>query len=924
MLWDVYRYCREGGNMTRYLLLIIALLLSGSVLSSNYPIEFADFFEERHDTVEVVIAGAGRSQLVDSFVSYDTLRFDDSATNAASLSTYLKEQGLTDAAIGKIISQLVAGIDANPGCKGALSLCIPNDIPNSAEFVFDFDQQKLRIFVDGDMLERQSYHDEYHSHVRTSNALINWSNLYVYTNGDGSDNLNWSNNTTLGLPLGFLSIETQYQQPENTLNLYQALYDAEKEDRRAIVGYQGRQSVMFNSTDFLHYGANYAGVGASLGSSHNLLKGQKQAQKRIYFFAAQPAQLEVYQGERLLFNKVVSEGQQSIGYDELPSGVYTITLVLKQGSQEILKEQSLVVNTSQFVLPVNRWDYRVDVGWLKDLADNYDVFLDDEPTHERSYGRAALAYRPTETWLLASSITSNVKDTLLQVGGYWAYDDSLSAQYNVGVFSSGSQSYYGQVIWGPLSTSYRYVNTGEHDSSLTNLLYGNKTTRDWSVGLSGQVWGGIGYINYSNNQYESGETGLVNAPLRQSESDNVSLSWSKKMFGGQFSVNTTYSMYHGQQSSWNTMLSWTKSFGDNFSARTEFSADREGFAYNRTSATYQNSGDYGYVSSTVGIRRGRESDADLSASLNGHRKAFGYSAYAYMNEGGQYSLSGNLSGTQIVTPQGGLVTHEKARAFVNITPELNEPSNDSLSMDYNALKNGRLWYRDRAPVDRSTLVKLDDFTEVAFELDADKNNIDITNSTYSQFVMPGYYYQLNSKITPLASQIFLLNDMFGEPISSARCLGEACKNIEVLSEDGVIRVNYLKGGVFKLVSQKRLCVYDPRLIGQSYIQTYCLPGLDELDNNIAWKDEPDLIAPHERDRALLYIGKYESTTKSTRILEQLQEVGLPPKSIVIGDSIYVYVRYLKQYSAEQRNLLQRLDAYVILDSIHVDRLFGVR
>jgi hypothetical protein len=262
---------------------------------------------------------------------------------------------------------------------------------------------------------------------------------------------------------------------------------------------------------------------------------------------------------------------------------------------------------------------------------------------------------------------------------------------------------------------------------------------------------------------------------------------------------------------------------------------------------------------------------------------------------------------------------------VEIAPELVEPTETaSVKIAYNVLRDGEYFYRDKASLDESTLIKLSSYTEMAFELDADVDNIDIEEASYQQFVMPGYYYQFNSKVTPLMSQVFLLNDMFGVPISSVRCLGEGCKSVETLSDDGVVRVNYRKNAPFKLISAKRLCVYNPELMGESHIQAYCLPGLDEVDSNIVWEDKADLIAQSEAERALLYIGKYESTIEAEHILLRLQEVGLAPKSIEVGDNLYVYVRYLKQYSTAQRDLLESLDAYVVLDSININQLFSVR
>ncbi|GEK15919.1 TcfC E-set like domain-containing protein [Aliivibrio fischeri] len=892
-------------------LIVVSLYYSTIGWSANYPLEFADFFEERLEIIEIIIAGETRNQFVNGFVNYETFRLTNTADNIEVLTGYLESQQLTDSAITKIIAQLIMGVRANPGCEGRLFMCIPKDVPEEAEFVFDFDAQQLKIFVGSYMLSRNSEDAEYYSSVRLSNALVNWSDLYFYVDGDGIYNLNWSNNPTLGLPLGFFSLETQYQHRERELELYQALYDVEVDEYRAIIGYQGLQAITFNTTDFLNYGANYAGVGLSLGSSQNLLKGQKLAQKRIYFFAPQSAQLEVYQGDRLLLNKVVSSGQQSIGYDELPSGVYSITIVLKQGDQDILREQRQIVNTTQFSLPVGYWDYRVDAGVLDDLV-MPESFVNKIPSGERNYGRAAFAYRPSETWLLAMGVTSNIDDSLLQTGGYWVYGDSLSIQYNLGVFVSGSRIHYGQVSVGSLSSSYRYVESDENASALTHLLYGDIASTDWNVSLSGDAFGGTGYLNYFNYQ------------TVHSKSDNISLSWSREAFGGRFNINTTYSMFGEQEDNWNTTLTWTISLDNNLSARTGFYVDQEGLAYNRNSVTYQHSGDYGYTSSTVSIKRGRESDAEWSANVSGHRDAVGYSAYTYLNSDEQRSLSGNLSGSQIISSQIGTMTYKKGRAFVEIKPELVESETAPIDITYNILKNGEYWYRDKVYFDRTTLIKLTPYTDMAFELDADMDNVDIKEGTYHQFVMPGYYYQLNSKIVPLMSQVFLVNDMFGSPVSSVRCLGDGCKSVETLSDDGVVRVNYRKGISFKLISAERQCVYNPELMGEPHIQAYCLPGLYDENNNIIWDDKIDLISPLDAERALLYIGKYESMIEAEHILLKLQEVGLASKSIDVGNNVYIYARYLKQYSMAQRDVLESIDAYVVLDSININQLFSMR
>ncbi|WP_340642458.1 TcfC E-set like domain-containing protein [Photobacterium damselae] len=900
--------------------LVSSIFIGSPVSASNqYPLEFADFFEEQNDLVEIVIAGDIRSQQIQALVSYESFQLDSADKNSIHLLTrYLKDRKLTTKAVDSIIKQLSLGIDANPGCSGVLSLCVPKDIPGQAEFVFNFDSKQLNIFISPEMLGSMSDGDEYYSSLRSNNALINWSDMYAYIDKDGSSQFNWTNNALLGLPVGFISLETQYNNSERELAVYQSLYDVEIGAHRGLIGYQGQNSMPLNTTDFLGFGADYSGIGFSVGSSKNLLKGNKQAQQRIYFYAPQSAQLEVYQGNRLLLSKVVSAGEQSIGYDQLPSGIYTLQLILKQGSNELFNELRQVVNTQQFSLSVGDWDYRIDSGYLKDINYRNDD-LDDIANSERLFARGAASYRPVETLLVAGSVTSGGDDALMQMGGFWVLGDKFNMQYTAGLFSSGDSYQYGQMVYEPFTASFRHINSSASSSALVRLLYGDDTITELGLGVSGNVLGGVAYLSYFNYQIDDG--------LVDSDSDNISFTWSRDLFGGQFSMSTTYSHYDNTQESLSTNLSWTYKLGSSLTGRVGMYADMDGFSYNLNNLTYQHSDEDWFASTTAGIKLGREgnSEAEWSASTSGHTDKARYSAYGYVNSNGQRSISANVSGTQILSLNGGALTHEQGRSFVSIDPDFTAPSKEKdIKIKYDIIRDGQYLYRDYVSASKDQMVDLSPYSEVAFELNAETDNVDIENKDYRHFVLPGTYYQLDSKVIPLLSQNFVLNDMFGNPIPSVRCIGDGCKSVEPLSDDGVYRVNFRKNMPFKLVSDKRLCVYNPDLMGEQYVTAYCLPGLDNIDDNIVWADKPNIIAHNDMDRALLYIGKYESTVKAKQILARLKEVGLDSKSIEVGAVQYVYVRYLDKYTTAQRSLLESLDAYVILDTIKIDQLFSVR
>lgn len=900
----------------QYLFLFICILASIQVnadTNTEYPLEFTDFFTEQAEIIEVVIAGSAISQMLEANVSYDTFKIADSQSLKV-LREYLKEQNLTSTAIDGIGLALSQGIPANPGCKGALSRCIPKDIPSQAEYVFDFDARQLRIFVSTDLLESFSDEKEYFSSLRTDSALINWSDLYI-TNNSTQTGLSWSNNSLVGLPLGYISLDTQYQSVDNKLDIYRGLYDIEIDSVRAVLGYQENSTISFNSTDILTYGTNVDGFSFSLGSSQNLLKGQPSAQKRIYFFAPESAQLEIYKGERLLLTKVVSQGKQSIGYDQLPSGIYNLTLKLKQGEKTLLNETRQVVNTQQFNLAVNKWDYRLDAGLFNKRLQDDNSSASELKTY-REYIRALASYRPTEAFIASVGGMSNRQSHLIQAGGTYAFLDSLITQFSIGYFTGGSIYQYGQVSYHPFSISYRQVDI-ENDT-LAQQLYGNNSSREWGASFSGDVWGGNGFISYFH--YENSDQQTKNI------SDSISASWARPFMGGTLSLNTTYSIYDNNQGGLTTNLVWSRKIGTNWSGRMGVILNDEQFTSNQNAVTYQKSEDllYGSITAGTSLYQSGELEATLSGTITGNTPQLGYSSYGFIDSNGEYSLSGNLSGTQIVSSNQALTTYKQGKAFIEISPSNEQDDDKNVSMNYSLLQDDRPWQRNEINAGDNHLIEVPAFSDINYILDFDMNNVDVDIRNFQYFAMPGGYYHFSSKVSPLLSQVFILNDMFNKPVTTVRCLGDGCRNVETLSDDGVFRVNYQKNAPFKLVSDKRLCVYNPEDMGLEHVQAYCLPGLDKVDGGIVWEDRPELIETADIQRALLYIGKYESSEEAEQILNTLKTVGLDSKYIEVGDDLYVYVRYRTEYTTAQRALLESLEAYVILNTIDINHLFTVR
>nr|AKN35921.1 CFA/I fimbrial subunit C precursor (Colonizationfactor antigen I subunit C) [Vibrio splendidus] len=336
-------------------LLCLPLFVTTVCASTNYyPEEFQDFFVETPQKIYVVVAGDKGGEDVNALVNYDTFRLRDHPTDIQVFSQFLEGKGLNDRAVKRIVSDMQRGVSSDESCGGRLSSCVPDTSDGQTKFVFDFDSSSLKIFIAPHALRDDLDEVMYESAINRQQAIVNWANLYAYTDLSQQEQVTLSNQTTLGLPMGHLYFDTEYTSSDNEFDVYTALYDVEYEDLRLQAG-RNRYNPTFNSTDYLNNGASFMGDYIQLGSSTNLLKGKESAQQRIYFYAPQNGQLELYRDDRLILNKVVSEGKQYISYADLPKGAYTATLLLKVAGKTVLTETRQIVNNNQFSLKKAAW-----------------------------------------------------------------------------------------------------------------------------------------------------------------------------------------------------------------------------------------------------------------------------------------------------------------------------------------------------------------------------------------------------------------------------------------------------------------------------------------------------------------------------------------------------------------------------------------
>lgn len=904
--------------------LVVVLSLPWSAMAGGYPVEFSDFFAKQRDTVVVRLAGDSVGLKVEAQVSYDDFRLSDTAV--VSLQRYLADKGLASGAVKAITRELTTGVTANPGCKVNLDVCVPEVAGENIEYVFDYDNGNLAIFVGSVWLARTVQEVTYHPAFRASNALVNQARVYGYADESTDAALSVSNLTTLGLPYGHLLFNTQYQSSDNTLDVYKGVYELEVRGTRAVLGYSESDRVFFNTTDFLNDDADYTSYAAQVGSSRNLVRGGSERLQSVLFFAPQAGQLEVYQGNRLLLTRVVSQGSQAIAYSDLPPGAYDVRLVLLAAGRVVLEESRQIVNSQQFSLPMGSWDYVLTAGQFDDVPEQDDLqWLSSPDDFSKKYAQLRTSWHLSDSLLLAGGVTANQDDQYAQIGVNYAWADWLLASYQAGLFSSNDHYHAATLTLGPIFLSTRRFDSDDRNRTyrLASQLYDEQSFFNYSATYSTALWGGSGYLTYSH--YESDSVYTQNE-VRTANVDDVSAGWMTSWRGWQLGFNAAYSQNeHYDDLTFGVTGSYA--LGADTTAQLSVTTDSDGLSRTEAGVTKSVSrGDWsGSGTASLAWQQDlpTQEEATLSGMVSGRTKWFNASAYGYVSSANQSMASGTLTGTQFISGQGAGMTPEMGASFMHVVPDITTGSEgEKVSLDgvsYNVRRGANATYQGRLTGEEA-IIPLTPYSDTEFVMDAESRKLHIDNNIRREFVYPGTVYTIDARITPMVTQLFVLNDIQGRPIKQVRCVGEACAGVEPLSDDGVFRVSYRAGGEFTLMSMNQVCINEPGLAKEAgAIHTYCLPGLISEEGRIAFSSG-------ERQQAndLLYLGKYESRHEARAIIDRLEGVGLVAQTVVVGRSLYLYVQYSKAFDVAQRDILEGLEAYIVLNDANVDKLFSAR
>ena len=883
--------------------LVFAFLPLSMALAANYPDEFADFFVVTQKGINVQIAGSDSLVIIDSTVNFQEIKIDH-IPSREKLTQFLLLSGVKSDVTQQIIRDLEAGVITDKSCTESLETCAPGPLEAHPLYVYDFDISLLRIFIPSKAFVYKDYKTVIKPAFESENAINNWSQLHAY--GGSGKSISWQNETTIGLPYGYVFIDSQLNSNREN-ELYKAYYSLDYDVWRLDVG-SSDQLPAFNSTAFQDntMAFDYKN-GVTWGSSSNLMLDSSGERQRYYFNAPQSGVIEFYRDSKLLLSKSVSSGFQSIGYNELPRGVYEVTIQVKVGTQVIQEETKLIVNQGDDYLSKGEMEYTVS------SLEFDDTLIFDRPSSEKKrLYRANAAYGLQDNVTVHAGVMSTFDEAYYQAGGQVVFNDDISADYLGGMFDRGGYFQYAGVQWSPIYLSARtFRESNEFERTLSNKLYGDTSFDNISIGMAGSLFGGLAFINWSIYNIDPGgvdEDGLT----------SVSASWNYALPKGSITVYSDYQKQSELDSKVTIGLTYTLPLSDLLSVKgTVTTYDGEVDSYLTTASLSGDHNDWTLGTdvtyrnvSTVSPTQAISEEYNFAGSANGHSDQVNGNVYGFLSDRGNDTYSATLSGTQLFSfnrpSQGVQFTYQKSQAFARVDTGLTDGRDDG------DIEASLVEYRGGTKtreVNGKRLLPLDPYGNYQMTI-ASSGNAVIEDDFFTFDAHPGGYYEANAHAEFISVETVVLERLDTEPVERVQCVGAGCVSVEPLVK-GVFRVSYKQNKPFRLVSRKGLCIYTA---GKTYASGVCLPGIGEPDTEPSWRYVQGESKDNEVNLTLnkdlyYYLGSFPEK-KTSPVTDKLLTLGIAYRTFSVDNMSYIYIIEEDEFTQTQKDALSEMEVYV--------------
>lgn len=456
------------------------------------------------------------------------------------LTRYFEEIGISKSKVKLIEQSLEAGITSAP-CEGNRSSCVVASPDLS--FVNDYYNNTLRIFIPLDFYSKVTKTKEYLKPNSRNLLASRWNvNLSKY------DDLSYFVNNTSRLGFGTGFFNTQFYASEYSYSFSDAYYRWYNTTTAQMLGVSGYTGDLNTAASLSSLSSNTF-IGYAVGNSRDL-EINKRSDQFAYFLAPSDGLLVVKRDNKIILQRNVQAGRGQISYNELPSGVYNITIEVLKDKKSIYSIQQLVMNSPEDGYLSNSWFFRagylaeqailnennsykamIEFGVNSPLFDQMNFFANGIFTPDTSAGRVGIGYQGND-WRTQLSFNGNLETNYyefevssgnfnLTAKKYYSSLDKdaeniflykrldtkngwdANAGYNVTLFDKymfSSNFYYNESV----TPDYSYRNYGLNNSLSYSFANGISLTLQQQLSADENQWGLSVSVPLGTSYYFSG------------------------------------------------------------------------------------------------------------------------------------------------------------------------------------------------------------------------------------------------------------------------------------------------------------------------------------------------------------------------------------------------------------------------------------
>ncbi|PST95868.1 hypothetical protein C9I87_07195 [Photobacterium iliopiscarium] len=847
---------------TFFLYLCSTAAYSKGIDYQNVPEEFKAMFNEKKSIVNISFP-SGDMEKQSLIISYNKVRLDKKDKVAIeNFKKILEKNGIKKEFINKISSDLLSdgGVNNTTECQGISSACIVTT--DSYAFFYNIDSNVLRVFLSENILKEKKTEAVYASNENNYNALINSSSFFV-NQYDNDTALSISDSLVKGFKYGYIRSDFNINtDADEVFDLNELSYSVNKDKIEFKAGYFSDNNSM-NATDVIDSFTNSDTIDISFGSSRNLLLKANQAYKKVNIYVPSAGLLSIQKNGVYIKQYAVKAGQQEISYNDLPAGVYEINVTVKSGNNVFFNRNYNIYNIKSAILSKGDFDYRVQVGMLKNQGNNeeYNYNDNDNDYNDSLYSSAKLAYGLFEGASLSGALTvSEEKDFILQSAIDYTFINGSQVTYNNKLYSEGSSL-------NSINLYSQWVNVGYEDfhfvdddglacftencSSRTNINI-NKSmmlTDSLSTGL---------YYNYYN--YDKGSnTSITNNYNYNYDSSN------------NFNFEITYNNNDGDTASYNQNdefqfnLRYTKTFGNN--SQLSLSTNAQEDQFNDFTSEFD-TGDLlqeDNISLSALARssfvKGRDDTNDTSLDIIGdyQNNKFDANYYGSVSTIGTTQQNLSFNNTQIISSDGVDFTRQQSDAYLKLDINKSDDIKDNDTYGVLSIEQDSHRKYDININNDNKIVPLKSYSQYDNKIDTESSSLENTGKNRSEFfVHPGSVVKTKMNLTKVVSFVSGFKDIQDQDILAVQCVGQGCVDVENI-DGNVFKVAVRSGQPFVLKNKdKFLTCLTPQVRDISVLNigmNYCIP--DNEDNQELVMKDPIT----GKDMNYVYLGIFETKNK---------------------------------------------------------------